>query len=183
MINWINELVNKDGVRLGDDNVKLSVDNSKSASNSTIDPMYNPETGDQLKNATAQQRQQGYRKYPFSLVPLPSRAAGNSSYGSATVYGTSYMDDEEVTKEPTKLKKKDVLSTVKNKLKNRAKVKKNLEEASKQKMEEYVEDIVGKNFSKDVLDTVKSNGDIRRNGVPDIDVLGEDNPEIGRAHV
>ena len=75
---WINELVDKDGVRLGGNNVKLSVDNSVSASNSTIDPMYNPKSGNQLKNATAQQRQQGYREFPYSLVPLPARSAGNT---------------------------------------------------------------------------------------------------------
>ena len=170
MINWINELVNKDGVRLGDDNVKLSVDNSKSASNSTIDPMYNPETGDQLKNATAQQRQQGYRKFPWSLVPMPARTAG----------ATSYMDDTEDVIEkgkekwPKKGDKKQPVPPPKHTTnppftKN---PKEKLKEASRKKMEEYVEDIISKkNISKDVLS---------KNGIPDVDNISEDNPVLVR---
>lgn len=153
MINWINELVDKDGVRLGGNNVKLSVDNSKSASNSTMDPMFNPDDGDQLKNSVVQStRQQGYRKFPYSLVPLPARAAG-----IARTVGddTDYMEDE------------------KESYKNRTK------KTSKNKMEEYVEDIVSKKFPKDVLDKIKSDGEIRRNGVPNIDVI-EENPVLVR---
>lgn len=151
MINWINELVDKDGVRLGGNNVKLSVDNSVSASNSTIDPMYNPKSGRQLKNATAQQRQQGYRKSPYSLVPLPTMTPGRDP-------SIDYMDDEEELSNP----------------------KKGLEDKSKQKMEEYVEDIVTKKFSKDVLSKVKSSDDIRRNGVPDVEVIAQENPVLVR---
>lgn len=166
MINWIKtfpkeniqELVNLDGTRIGNDNVKLSVDNSKSASNSTNDPMYDPENGDQLKNAVVQQRQQGYRKNPFALLPLTTTPGG---YGSAP---TSYMSDTK--KKTSKNSKKDV--------------KKSLEETAKQKMEEYVEDIVGKNFSKDVLTKIRKDGEIRQNGIPNIDVIGEENPVLVR---
>jgi len=162
MINWINELVDKDGVRLGGNNVKLSVDNSVSASNSTIDPMYNPEDGDQLKNATAQQRQQGYRQFPYSLVPLPARVGSSDP----TI---DYMDDE---KESYKKKV--------GKSKKTLKVKQRIKEASKVKMEEYVEDIVSKKFPKEVLNKIKSTDDIRRNGVPDVDVISQDNPVLVR---
>lgn len=151
MINWINELVDKDGVRLGGNNVKLSVDNSVSASNSTIDPMYNPTNGRQLKNATALQRQQGYRKSPYSLVPMPTMTPGKDP-------SIDYMDDEQELSNP----------------------KKRLEDKSKQKMEEYVEDIVTKKFPKDVLNKIKSTDDIRRNGVPDIEVISQENPILVR---
>lgn len=151
MINWINELVDKDGVRLGGNNVKLSVDNSVSSSNSTIDPMYNPTNGRQLKNATALQRQQGYRKSPYSLVPMPTMTPGKDP-------SIDYMDDEEELSNP----------------------KKRLEDKSKQKMEEYVEDIVTKKFPKDVLNKVKSTDDIRRNGVPDVEVIAQENPVLVR---
>jgi hypothetical protein len=151
MINWINELVDKDGVRLGGNNVKLSVDNSVSSSNSTIDPMYNPTNGRQLKNATALQRQQGYRKSPYSLVPMPTMTPGKDP-------SIDYMDDEEELSNP----------------------KKRLEDKSKQKMEEYVEDIVTKKFPKDVLNKVKSTDDIHRNGVPDVEVIAQENPVLVR---
>jgi hypothetical protein len=193
---WINELVDKDGVRLGGNNVKLSVDNSVSASNSTIDPMYNPKSGNQLKNATAQQRQQGYRKFPYSLVPLPARSAGNT-------VDTDYMSDGEIPNKKIGDKVKynnqdweiiNILPT-QYRLKNlkglpstsvlissidSMDTKKSLGEASKQKMEEYVEDIVSKNFSKDVLSNVKSSDDIRMNGVPDVEVISQENPVLVR---
>ena len=91
--NILNELVNSDGTRIGGNNVKLSVDNSKSASNSTMDPMYNPEDGDQVRNSVVQStRQQGYRGY-YSLVPMPSVRTP-----TASVYNymdnIDYMDDE-----------------------------------------------------------------------------------------
>ena len=86
MINWIkiniNELVNKDGTRIGSNNVQIGQNNSKSASNSTSDPMYDPEDGDQLKNAVSQQRQNGYRGWKATmLLPMPQ--------------AISYMSDED----------------------------------------------------------------------------------------
>jgi hypothetical protein len=150
MINWIkiniNELVNKDGTRIGSNNVKLSRDDSKSASNSTSDPIYDPETGKQLKNAVSQQRQNGYRGWKATmLLPMPQ--------------AISYMSDEDKKIE-----------------KNKEKVKK----SSKKKMGEMVEDIVNKKFSKEVLDKVKINGDINKNGVPDIEIISDENPLLVR---
>jgi len=152
--NIIKELVNKEGGKLGGDNVTLSVDNSKSASNSTMDPMFNPEDGDQLKNSVVQStRQQGYRGW-YSLVPMP---AVRTSTANSIDYidNIDYMEDEKDTK-------------------------KKLKKTSKRKMEEYVEDIVSKKLSKDVLDKVNKDGDIRKNGIPDIDVIGEENPILVR---
>lgn len=162
--NILKEFVNSDGVRIGGNNVKLSVDNSKSASNSTMDPMFNPKDGTQLKNSVVQStRQQGYNDNPFSLIPLPSRVVGSADI--------DYMEDEKENKKWPKKKdtKKPPFSNPKKKIK----------EASKAKMEEYVEDIVSKNFSKDVLDKIKSDGEIRRNGIPNIDVI-EENPVLVR---
>jgi len=193
MINWINELVGKDGVRIGNDNVALSVDNSVSASNSTMDPMYNPEDGTQLKNAVAQQRQQGYREYPYSLIPLPAK-----SYGEISV-GTDYMADEKSYKEKMvdKVEKaKERFSrnqfgktpkkhgnpdSYRNKMIDKVeKAKERIKEASKHKMEEYVEDIVNKRISKDVLSKSNVSGDIRKNGIPSVDIIGEENPVLIR---
>ena len=65
----INELVNSDGTRIGADNVKLSVDNSKSASNSTLDPMFDA-NGNQLKNSSIQStRQQGLSINSEEITP------------------------------------------------------------------------------------------------------------------
>lgn len=164
----IQELVNKDGGKLGGNNVKLSVDNSKSASNSTMDPMFNPEDGDQIKNSSIQStRQQGYRGW-YSLVPMP--AVKTPMRNSIDVDDNiSYMDDE---KEKTckHCKGEGCKICAKNKLK----------ESSKKKMEEYVEDIVSKKISKDVLDKVRKDGDIRKNGIPDIDIIAEENPVLVR---
>jgi hypothetical protein len=151
MINWIkiniNELVNKDGTRIGSNNVQIGQNNSKSASNSTSDPMYDPEDGDQLKNAVSQQRQNGYRGWKATmLLPMPQ--------------AISYMSDED---EKTGKKSKE-------------KIKK----SSKKKMGEMVEDIVNKKFSKEVLDKVKINGDINKNGVPDIEIISDENPLLVR---
>jgi len=151
MINWtkinINELVNKDGTRIGANNVQIGQNNSKSASNSTSDPMYDPEDGDQLKNAVSQQRQNGYRGWKATmLLPMPQ--------------AISYMSDED---EKTGKKSKE-------------KIKK----SSKKKMGEMVEDIVNKKFSKEVLDKVKINGDINKNGVPDIEIISDENPLLVR---
>ena len=43
-----------------------------------------------------------------------------------------------------------------------------------------VEDIVNKKFSKEVLDKVKINGDINKNGVPDIEIISDENPLLVR---
>jgi len=186
MINWIKEFVGQSGVRIGSNNVKLSVDNSVSASNSTIDPMYNPEDGDQLKNATAQQRQQGYRKFPWSLVPMPARTVGlstsvSSEPSSGPTY--SYMDDtEEVLTPSQKVREKQKWPGKSNKKPSPVQKpktspftnnpKEKLKEASRKKMEEYVEDIISKkNLSKDVLS---------KNGIPDVDNISEDNPVLVR---
>lgn len=203
MINWINELVNSDGVRLSGDNVKLSVDNSMSASNSTMDPMFDPEDGDQLKNSVVQStRQQGYKKWPYSLVPLPARAAG------IAVSVSDYMEDVESEEEesykdkmkrkvqkaketskaqpgspnykPSNIPEKKGNDSYRDKMIDKVtKSKERIREASKAKMEEYVEDIVSKKFSKDVLDKIKSDGEIRRNGIPNIDII-EENPVLVR---
>jgi hypothetical protein len=164
----IQELVNKNGSKLGGDNVKLSIDNSKSASNSTMDPMFDPEDGDQLKNSSIQStRQQGYRGW-YSLVPMPSvkTPVPNTINVSDNV---SYMEDKK--EKPCKhCKGEGCKICTKNKIK----------EASKSKMEEYVEDIVTKKISKDVLDKVKKGGDIRKNGIPEIDIIAEENPVLVR---
>ena len=201
--NILKELVDKDGVRLGGNNVKLSVDNSKSASNSTMDPMFNPEDGDQLKNSVVQStHQQGYKDYPYSLIPLPARAAGIArTVGDDT---TDFMSDEkesyrnkmrkkvqkakETAKsqpgspkyKPSNTPEKKGDNSYRDKMIDKVtKAKERIKEASKTKMEEYVEDIVSKNFSKDVLDKIKSDGEIRRNGIPNIDVI-EENPVLVR---
>lgn len=197
MINWINEFVDKDGVRIGGNNVKLSVDNAKSASNSTMDPMFNPEDGDQLKNSAVQStRQQGYRKFPYSLVPLPARAAGIARTVGDDESTSDYMEDEKesyrdkMRKKVEKSKKtlkhnpshnipeKKGNDSYRDKMIDKV-TKERIKEASKAKMEEYVEDIVSKNFSKDVLNKIKSDGEIRRNGIPNIDVI-EENPVLVR---
>jgi len=151
MINWtkinINELVNKDGTRIGANNVQIGQNNSKSASNSTSDPMYDPEDGDQLKNAVSQQRQNGYRGWKATML-LPMQAI-------------SYMSDED---------EKTGKSLTKEKIKK----------SSKKKMTKMVEDIVNKKFSKEVLDKVKINGDINKNGVPDIEIISDENPLLVR---
>lgn len=155
MINWgkinINELVNKDGTRIGSNNVQIGQNNSKSASNSTSDPIYDPETGKQLRNAVSQQRQNGQRgRNAGYLLRIPATSVGSSD-------GMSYMSD-------------------KDKDKNKEKVKK----SSKKKMTKMVEDIVNKKFSKEVLNKVKTNGDINKNGVPDIEIISDENPLLVR---
>ena len=153
MINFVNEFIYFDGKRVP------NRDNVKSASNSTTDPMFDPEDGDQLKNATAQQRQQGYRGY-YSLVPMPAVKTPIASDSYPTM--VSYMDDEEETREKPKNKR--------IKVKN---IRKKIKEASKSKMEDMVEDIVNKKIAKDVLD-------VKKNGIPDIDVVSDENPILVR---
>lgn len=151
MINFINEFIYFDGKRVP---VR---DDVKSSSNSTIDPMFDPEDGDQLKNATAQQRQQGYRGF-YSLVPMPAvkTPLASDTYPSVV----SYMEDEE---EMLKSKKKTKTKSFKRRIK----------ETAKEKMDGMVEDIVNKKISKDVLN-------VKKNGIPDIDVVAEENPILVR---
>ncbi len=148
----LNELVNSDGTRIGGDKVKLSRDNSKSASNSTLDPMYD-EDGNQIKNASVQStRQQGYRGY-YSLVPMPAVKTPNATINTYTT-NIDYMDDK--------------------------KTKKKVKKLSKKKMEEMVEDIVSKKISKDVMGDVKKYGVINKNGIPDIEIISDENPLLVR---
>ena len=60
------------------------------------------------------------------------------------------------------------------------KSKEKIKKSSKKKMGEMVEDIVNKKFSKEVLDKVKINGDINKNGVPDIEIISDENPLLVR---
>ena len=79
MINWINEFIYFNNEKIG------KVDDGKSSSNSTNDPMFEPETGKQIKNSAVQNKsQQGYRKFPYSLLPLSVVASNNTSYMSDT---------------------------------------------------------------------------------------------------
>lgn len=148
MINFVNEFMYFDGSKV------RNVDNSKSSSNSTNDPMFDPEDGTQIKNSAVQNKtQQGYRKFPYSLLPL-SVVASNSS---ATSYMSDSKDDEEKGKE-----------------------KKSKYSLGKKKMKSMVEDIVDKKFPKEVLDNIKKYGDINKNGIPDIDIISEENPLLVR---
>jgi hypothetical protein len=149
----LNELVNSDGTRIGSNKVKLSRDNSKSTSNSTLDPLYDPEDGDQLKNASVQStRQQGYRGY-YSLVPMPSVKTPMATVNTYTP-NIDYMDDEK-------------------------EVKKKIKKTSKKKMEEMLEDIVSKKISKDVVGDVQKYG-LNKNGIPDIEIISDENPLLVR---
>ena len=134
-------------------------DDVKSTSNSTTDPIFNPEDGEQLKNATAQQRQQGYRGY-YSLVPMPAVKTPIASDSYPTM--VSYMDDEEDIRKTNKV----------NKLKN-IKIKRKIKETSSDKMKGMVEDLVTKQITKDVFN-------LKKNGIPDIDVVSEENPILVR---
>lgn len=195
----IQELINRDGTRIGSNNVKLSVDNSKSASNSTMDPMFD-QNGNQLKNASVQStRQQGYRGY-YSLVPMPSV--------KTPVPIISYMSDEDwwddipgLMKDLKKEtgeditdkdlinfddhtgnqdweKKKDVIEAFLKWWKDKPS---KLKESSKKKMKDIVEDIISaKKFPKDVLDKFKEKTDLDKNGIPDIDIVSEENPILVR---
>ena len=124
---------------------------------STTDPIFNPEDGEQLKNATAQQRQQGYRGY-YSLVPMPAVKTPLASDSYPTM--VSYMDDEERVRKP-KINLKNI------------KIKRKIKETSKDRMKGMVEDIVTKKIAKDVFN-------IKKNGIPDIDVVSEENPILVR---
>lgn len=175
----LHELVNSGGIRIGNNNVKLSVDNSKSASNSTLDPMFDPEDGDQLKNSTVQStRQQGYRKFPYSLVPMPARNVGLGIDDSPNIYNDNTNDFEDYEDIDDYDNAKHISYMKDNKKKFNPKNR--LKETSRRKMEEFVEDIVTKNVSKDVINKVKSNGEIRQNGIPEIDIISDENPVLVR---
>lgn len=203
--NILNELVNSDGTRIGGNNVKLSRDNSKSASNSTMDPMYDLD-GDQVRNSVVQStRQQGYRGY-YSLVPMPAVRTP-----TASVYNymdnIDYMDDESDFTEDVN----SIITSLSSELDTKIDLndlqdfeeymgypywqskqefesafidwwgdKTNVVESSKKKMKNMVEDIVDKKFPKEVVDKLKKYGDIRKNGVPDIEVISEENPLLVR---
>jgi hypothetical protein len=218
----LNELVNSDGTRIGSNNVKLSRDNSKSASNSTMDPMYNPEDGEQLKNSVTQStRQQGYRGY-YSLVPMPSvrtptasvyNYMNNIDYMDDKPKETEWWDDidgltmslsdmldvqidleylqdfEEFMGYPYWQSKEEFENAFIDWWENKEKYYADkMTESSKKKMKRLIEDIVDKNFSDDEtkknlsirLDKLKKYGDINKNGVPDIDVISEENPLLVR---
>ena len=204
--NILSELVNSDGTRIGSNNVKLSRDNSKSASNSTMDPMYSPEDGDQVRNSVVQStRQQGYRGY-YSLVPMPAvRTPTASVYNYMN--NIDYMSDESNFIEDVD----GLVMSLSDKLNTKINLehlqdfeeymgypywqskeefenafvdwwdnKGVVEESSKKKMKNMVEDIVDKKFPKEVVDKLKKYGDIRKNGVPDIEIISEENPLLVR---
>jgi len=236
--NILSELVNSDGTRIGGNNVKLSRDNSKSASNSTMDPMYSPEDGDQVRNSVVQStRQQGYRGY-YSLVPMPAvRTPTASVYNYMN--NIDYMSDEplhpqsdftdigekrkwikKVNNEPEELEWWEDIDGLISDLSDTLDVQIDLEylqdfeefsrypywqskeefenafidwwgnkekyyagkmeESSKKKMKNMVEDIVNKKFPKEVVDKIKKYGDIKKNGVPDIEVISDENPLLVR---
>jgi hypothetical protein len=203
--NILNELVNSDGTRIGGNNVKLSRDNSKSASNSTMDPMYDID-GDQIRNSVVQStRQQGYRGY-YSLVPMPAvrtptasvyNYMNNIDYMSDEsdfiedvddlVMGLSDRLDTEINLEnlqdfeefmgyPYWQSKEEFEKAFINWWDNKGVV----EESPKKKMKNMVEDIVDKKFPKEVVDKIKKYGDIRKNGVPDIEIISDENPLLVR---
>ena len=203
--NILSELVNSDGTRIGGNNVKLSRDNSKSASNSTMDPMYDID-GDQIRNSVVQStRQQGYRGY-YSLVPMPAvrtptasvyNYMNNIDYMSDESYFIEDVDDlvmslsdrldteinlenlqdfEEFMGYPYWQSKEEFEKAFINWWDNKGVV----EESSKKKMKNMVEDIVDKKFPKEVVDKLKKYGDIRKNGVPDIEIISEENPLLVR---
>ena len=230
--NILSELVNSDGTRIGGNNVKLSRDNSKSASNSTMDPMYDID-GDQIRNSVVQStRQQGYRGY-YSLVPMPAvRTPTASVYNYMN--NIDYMSDEplhpksdftdigekrkwikKVNNEPEEIEWWEDIDGLTEDLSNILDVQINLEylqdfeefmgypywqskeefekafinwwdnkgvveESSKKKMKNMVEDIVDKKFPKEVVDKIKKYGDIRKNGVPDIEIISDENPLLVR---
>lgn len=161
MINWINEFIYFNNEKIG------KVDDGKSSSNSTNDPMFDPEDGKQIKNSAVQNKsQQGYRKFPYSLLPLSVVASNNTSYMS---------DSEDNDGKPHKKRKS--LKHYKGKM----------SESSKNKMKHLIEDIVDRNFSDETkknlstrLDKLKKYGDVNKNGVPDIDIISDENPLLVR---
>jgi len=209
----LKELVNSNGSRIGTDNVKLSRDNSKSASNSTMDPMYNPEDGKQLKNSRVQSTTQpGYRGW-YSLVPMPASGKVPLAQVNINTANIDYMEDnsdgwweniEELANElsydlktpitdddlyefdefyynPDWSSKEEYLDTFKDWFTNKDKhYSKRMSESSKKKMKSMVEDIVDKKFPKEVVDKITKYGDVNKNGIPDIDIISEENPLLVR---
>ena len=204
----LKELVNSDGTRIGGNNVKLNRDNSKSASNSTMDPMYYPEDGKQLKNSRVQSTTQpGYRGW-YSLVPMPASGKVPLAQVNINTSNTDYMEDsdwweniENLANElsvemekpiseddlyefddfyhnPNWESKEEYISTFKKWHPNKEKYK--ISESSKNKMKSMVEDIVDKKFPKEVVDKIKKYSDINKNGIPDIEVISEENPLLVR---
>lgn len=175
MINWINEFIYFNNEKIG------KVDDGKSSSNSTNDPMFEPETGKQIKNSAVQNKsQQGYRKFPYSLLPLSVVASNNTSYMSDT------EDNDGEPLRPQSDKKTKSVKQVNNKPKEKY-YKDKMSESSKKKMKHLIEDIVDKNFSDETkknlstrLDKLKKYSDVNKNGVPDIDVISEENPLLVR---
>jgi hypothetical protein len=47
-------------------------------------------------------------------------------------------------------------------------------------MKSMVEDIVDKKFPKEVVDKITKYGDVNKNGIPDIDIISEENPLLVR---
>lgn len=175
MINWINEFIYFNNEKIG------KVDDGKSSSNSTNDPMFEPKTGKQIKNSAVQNKsQQGYRKFPYSLLPLSVVASNNTSYMSDT------EDNDGEPLRPQSDKKTKSVKQVNNKPKEKY-YKSKMSESSKKKMKHLIEDIVDKNFSDETkknlstrLDKLKKQVDINKNGIPDIDVISEENPLLVR---
>ena len=213
----LKELVNSNGARIGADNVKLNRDDSKSASNSTMDPMYDPESGKQLKNSRIQSTTQpGYRRNLYSLVPLTTsgkvsymsddssndwwenievlakeltevlkslRQSNNSEVTEDDIYDFEVTEDDiydfdEFYGNPDWASKEIYMDTFKKWFPNKEKNK--ISESSKNKMKNMVEDIVDKKFPKEVVDKIKKYGDINKNGIPDIEIISEENPLLVR---
>jgi hypothetical protein len=195
MINFINEFVYFDNKRIP------SVDSVKSSSNSTNDPMFNPKTGKQLKNSAVQNKtQSGYRKFPYSLLPLAVTSSNAVSYMS----DTENVDDEywnridellndlsieigvEITQDDLVEFDEETRHQnweTKNSLMNAFLEwwdSKDLNEVAKNKMKGMVEDVVNKKFPEEVLNNLKKYGDITKNGIPDIEVISEENPLLVR---
>jgi len=197
----LKELVNSNGARIGSDNVKINRDNSKSASNSTMDPMYDPEDGKQLKNSRVQSTTQpGYRGW-YSLAQVNINTA-NISYMSDTeeesnwweniddlanelsyqlgqvIIDEDLYDFDEFYGNTDWGSKEEYLDFFKKWFPNKEKSK--IEESSKKKMKNMVEDIVDKKFPKEVVDKIQKYGDINKNGIPDIEIISEENPLLVR---
>lgn len=177
MINWINEFIYFNNEKIG------KVDDGKSSSNSTNDPMFQPETGKQIKNSAVQNKtQQGYRKFPYSLLPLSVVASNATSYMS----DTENNEDETLDQQSNIGEKRKSIKQANNKPKEKY-YKSKMSESSKKKMKHLIEDIVDKNFSDETkknlstrLDKLKKQVDINKNGIPDIDVISEENPLLVR---
>jgi hypothetical protein len=158
MLNFlISELVNKNGTRLGSDNINLSVDDSISTSNSTLDPMFNPDTGEQIKSSSVQSTtQQGYKGW-YSLLPMPSVKASSSI--NIDVYDNN-IDHMKDVKKTSKQKSKKI---------------------TKKKIDEMIEDLVRKKNSKDIINYMSDDNELKKdNDILEIDNISEENPLLVR---